>query len=30
VHLDAQARKSVPFADAVVVKARALIAAPAA
>ena len=30
VHLDAQARKSVPFADAVVAKARALIAAPAA
>ena len=30
VHLDAQARKSVPFADAVVAKARALIAPAAA
>jgi len=29
VHLDAQARKSVPFVDAVVAKAQALIAAPA-
>jgi acyl-CoA thioester hydrolase len=30
VHLDAQARKSVPFADAVVTKARSLIAPGAA
>ena len=30
VHLDAQARKSVPFADAVAAKARALIAPAAA
>jgi len=30
VHLDAQARKSVPFADAVVAKARALITPAAA
>jgi acyl-CoA thioester hydrolase len=29
VHLDAQARKSVPFADAAVATARALIAPPA-
>jgi acyl-CoA thioester hydrolase len=30
VHLDAQVRKSVPFADSVIAKARSLITAPAA